>query len=146
MTPNEFATKLTGLECPTHIPKELRALAKANRLVIVFGASDDLMEFQGAIDEEIGAYEGATAVIDAEGLMPEFEEIENGDKDAFRDYFRREGRGVAITTLWCAEDGYSWTYKTDIPHATFEIVEDGKPYCRGIVFSLDHLKAEADHG
>ena len=43
--------------------------------------------------------------------------------------------GKKITAVWDT-DGYSWIYQTDIPHATFEIVEDGAPYCRGIIFAL----------
>ena len=36
----------------------------------------------------------------------------------------------------------SWSYLTDIPHKTFDIMEDGEIYCRGIVFSLDDLGEE----
>jgi hypothetical protein len=32
------------------------------------------------------------------------------------------------------KDGYYWQYKTDWPHKTFEITEDGEPWCKGIVF------------
>ena len=34
----------------------------------------------------------------------------------------------------------AWTYRTDIPHETFMIYEDGEPYCRGIVFNIDDVK------
>jgi hypothetical protein len=49
--------------------------------------------------------------------------------------------------LWCNDsegDGEraTWTYKTDIPHETFEIYDNGKLYCRGIVFSVDEVKKE----
>lgn len=142
MTPDGLAMKLTGLEYPVKIPDDLVALAKANGLVIVFGASDDLMEFRGAIDDEVGAYEGAVVSIDRVGLVPEFDQI---DKDAgsatelLRDFFKREGGGKTIRALWCPDDIYSWAYETTIPHATFEVVEDGEPYCRGIVFNLAAL-------
>lgn len=33
-----------------------------------------------------------------------------------------------------------WTYETDIPHETFVIYNDGEPYCRGIVFSVDDVR------
>jgi len=49
----------------------------------------------------------------------------------------------AVDALWAKEDGYSWTYRTDIPHATFEIVEDGEPYCRGIVIDVADLGGAA---
>lgn len=140
MTPKELAPQLTGREIGDETTPEIEAAAKAAGLVIVFGASDDLMEFRGAINEEIGAYEGAVATVDAEGLAPDYEEIiaahEHDMKDVLREYFRREDTGREIEALWDSEEPYSWTFKTDIPHETFEIIEDGEPYCRGIVFRL----------
>lgn len=48
-------------------------------------------------------------------------------------------KGAAkITAIW-DNYGYSWTYKTTIPHETFEIMEGEQKYCRGIVFSTDDL-------
>lgn len=55
------------------------------------------------------------------------------------EYVQRQKSAKSIEALWCKEDGYSWTYKTEIPHATFEVVEDEEPYCRGIVFALADL-------
>lgn len=142
MTPTELAATLTGIEYPVRIPKEIEAAARAAGLVIVFGASDDLMEFRGAIHDEVGAWNGATVRIDADGLVPDFDEIvgiERDRKDRLRDYFRREGASKTIEALWCATDDCSWTYKTDIPHAVFVVKEDDDVYCRGIVFSLAAL-------
>jgi hypothetical protein len=34
----------------------------------------------------------------------------------------------------------AWRFKTDIPHATFSIMEDDKVACYGIVFHVDDLK------
>lgn len=136
MTPIELAQRLNGLQYPLRIPKDLIAQAKESGLVIVFGASDDLMEFTGAFRDEFGCYDGGTAYVHATGLLPSFEDVDTGDKDALRDYFKQETSAVAIHALWGAEPEYSWTYRTDIPHETFEVVDDGKPHCRGIVFSL----------
>ncbi|MNW22346.1 hypothetical protein D3C71_2237660 [compost metagenome] len=52
---------------------------------------------------------------------------------------QRQKSAKSIEALWCKEDGYSWTYKTEIPHATFEVADGDEPYCRGIVFSLTGL-------
>lgn len=142
MNAKDLAQQLTGSEYRLTIPKELRLQAKAAGLVIVYGASDDLMEFDGAIHDEIDCYDGGTVRIDSKGIVPNFDELDKDDKDALRDYFQRENAGKIIEALWDSdlEPGYSWTYKTAIPHETFEIVEDGAPYCRGIVFSLADVK------
>ena len=34
---------------------------------------------------------------------------------------------------------YAWIYRTEIPHACFDILENGEKYCKGIVFSLNDL-------
>ena len=55
-----------------------------------------------------------------------------------------------IEAIWCPDgindnqgnhiDGISWAYKTEIPHETFFMHEDGQIYCRGIVFFKSDLK------
>lgn len=139
MNAKELAALLSGREYRDEITRGEAAQAKADGLVVIYGASDDLMEFEGAIYDAVNMYEGGFAYVDAAGLIPDYEHVDN-NKDALRDYFKREGGGKPIEALWCAEGDYSWTYKTDIPHETFEIVEDGAPYCRGIVFALVDVK------
>lgn len=141
MTPTEFAELLAGATYRNVITKEQAELAKQHGLVVVYGQSDDLIEFRGAIHDEAGAYDGATAYVDGKGLLRERADIE--DDDELKDYFARQPHAKPIEALWCDEDGYSWTYGTDIPHATFEVTEDGEPYCRGIVFALADVKAPA---
>lgn len=140
-TYEELARMLDGSEYPLRISADVLKQAQECGLVIVYGSSDDLMEFDGAICDEVGCYQGGTALIDEKGVLPCFADLAvDADKDALRDYFRREPNGKPIDALWCKEPGYSWTYKTAIPHATFEVMEDGENYCRGIVFALAHLK------
>jgi len=130
VTCNDLAEKLTGSEYPFDVPDRLQRSAKEDGLVIVFGASDDLMEFRGAINDEIGAYDGTTAYLTSAGLL----QSECEDEDC--PYFERAKAGAAtIVAIW-GDGEYSWTYATKIPHATFEITDDGGSYCRGIVFSL----------
>lgn len=115
--------------------KKLIAEAKQNGLVIVYGASDDLMEFRGAIDHELGAYDGTTAYLTPRGL------VQNYCNDDDCPYFERmKLSSPSIKAIWHEEGDYSWTFQTDIPHETFEITEDEKPYCRGIIFSLSDVK------
>jgi hypothetical protein len=52
-----------------------------------------------------------------------------------RAYFKRKG-GLPIKAIWAGEAGYSWNYETAIPHETFEVVENGLPYCLGLGFNL----------
>jgi hypothetical protein len=138
MTKEELAERIDGIQYPCRIHEELIQIAQAAGLVIVYGASDDLMEFEGAHREEIGCYDGGFAYVDQHGVLPDPEWIDD-DREAVQNYYHRKPNAKPIEALWCKEDGYSWTYKTDIPHATFEVMEDGEHYCRGIVFSLADL-------
>ena len=128
---------LTGREYGKEMRKEEEMQAKAAGLIVIFGASDDLMEFRGFVDDEIGA--PTDALIDAKGLLPNRDSID--DDASLKDFFAREPLARTVEALWCAEDGYSWTYRTTVPHATFEIVEGGEPYCRGIVIDVADLGA-----
>jgi hypothetical protein len=148
MTKEEWAAHLSGREYPLTIARRDIENMQAYRIVVVYGRSDDLMEFSGAIDDEVGAYQGTTVYVDGVGLIPNFDDLiadESIDsdgtdqKDRLRNYFQREGCGREIEAIWDGGCGYSWTYKTTIPHATFDIMDDDETYCRGIVFSLDEL-------
>ena len=139
MTKEELAAQLDGREYRGEITREEAATAKSAGLVVVFGASDDLMEFRGAIYDEFGCYGGRTALVDADGLLPEFESARD-DEDACRRYFERKLKARAIEAIWNGNaDGYAWTLKADIPHEVFAIMEEGEPFSRGIVFSLSSL-------
>lgn len=125
----EFAEKLNGRQYLNELTKELETYAKENGIVVVFGQSDDLMEFEGAMREEFGCYDGRQFAIDDFGNV--YGE-ENGIIPAHRHY---------LNAIWCPKGtDYSWAYETNIPHETFDIMEDDEPYCKGIVFYRKDLK------
>ena len=139
MTPKELAAQLNGSEYPFNLSATVEAEMRNLGLVVVFGAWDGLMEFEGAIYDEIGACHGAKVSVDARGLLTEFDYLcDEKDFSGLQDYFARLPGAKTIEAIPGAE-GYSWTYKTDIPHETFDIMEDGEKYCRAIVFSLSDL-------
>ena len=138
MDAKDLAAKLNGREYCREITDEEVRQAKEAGLVVVFGASDDLIEFRGAIRDEGDCYDGGTVLIDTKGVLPSWDEASESEESA-QEYFERKAKARTITALWAKEPGYSWTYKTDIPHETFEIVEDGEPYCRGIIFNIGDI-------
>lgn len=140
MTPQEMADQLDGRQYPLDISKEERKFMEQQGLVVVYGASDDLMEFGGAIYDEFGCYDGGTATIDKYGLFDSWETAKDSmdTEEEFQDYFDRKKASKQIEAIW-GKDDISWQYKTDIPHATFKILEDDDVYCIGIVFSIGEL-------
>ena len=130
----EIADILDGIEYDAEISEQDIQYAKENGAVIVFGASDDLMEIRGAIYDEVGCFAGGNAYFDKTGLL--VNECENEDCP----YFREMKSDAKVVTAVFDSEGYSWVYKTDIPHEAFEILKDGMKYCRGIVFWTGDLK------
>ena len=136
MNAKELAEKLNNCEIGNETTKEIESIAKENSLVIVFGASDDLMEFRGAIYEELGAYNGAKVKLNADGLL-----LNKCDSDDDCPYFAKlmMESTHSIEALW-ATNNIAWTYKTDLPYEIFNVMEDDEIYCRGIIFSLKDLE------
>ena len=143
MTKEELASKLNSREIGSEITKAEEAQAKENRLVVIFGASDDLCELRGAIKDEVGAYGDGLVQISREGvLLPEMEDTDEEvlRKYGFLDVLRASRRAaIEVKVWWCVGNGYSWSYETQVPHATFEIMEGTEKYCRGIVIDLKEL-------
>ena len=131
MTCKELAELLDGRQYLNEISLEEQEKAKDSGLVVVFGYSDDNIEFTGAIRDEIGCYEGGKVYVK--------------DGKIFKDNFMENGMPIderyAITAIFAPKNPYcSWIYKTDIPHETFKIYEDDELYCVGIVFDINRLE------
>lgn len=118
---------------------DLVAQAKALGLVIVYGVSDDLVEFDGAFRDQVGRYDGGTVLVDSQGVLDR-DQVDDDDDEAITAYTLRSKSARRIEALW-GQNGFDWSYETDIPHATFEIMEGAEPYCRGIVFAVADLVA-----
>jgi len=135
ITKEELVILLNGIEYPFSISDEIKNKMQGTDLVIVYGYSDDGMEFRGAIQDGIDCYDGGTAYLNSKGLL------HNGCEDDECPYFKKLKKSAAIIeALWCKEENISWTYKTDIKHVTFDIGEDGGLFCRGIIFNLSDVK------
>jgi hypothetical protein len=140
MSPAEFAARLNGREYGDEITNEEAQEARAAGLVVVYGYSDDNVELDGAILNEVSASNGTEVRISPRhGLIPSWESVDRDDEEDSRSYHDMVRGGFqTITAEWAPSDEpmLSWRFKTDIPHATFEVMEDGDVFCRGIVFRL----------
>lgn len=63
MNAKELAEILNDCKIGDEISKEIEQKAKENNLVVVFSASDDLIEFRGTIDDELDVYGGGIAYL-----------------------------------------------------------------------------------
>ncbi len=127
ITKEQLAEILNGAEYRNEMSNEEIDMAKENGLVVVYGASDDLMEFEGAISDEFGT----EAFFDKEG-----NQLERCDDDCPHSLraFEKANKIEADYTSG------GWVYTTEIPHAKFHIFEDNEVYCNAIIFSINDLK------
>lgn len=128
----KWAEKLDGRKYGNELTELEEKKLKALGLVVVFGASDDLCEFRGAIDDEVGCFDGGDIYVNAEGLIA-------NNMDMFDDFVPENSPEFVLIKMCWGLRGYSWICETDIPHESFDILEDGDPYCRGIIFNVDNM-------
>ena len=142
MTAKELAEMLDHREVGEEVEWGEERDIKGAGLVVVYGYSDDNVEFSGAIDEEVGAYEGTTIYLTKDGLLeePACGIAENIECPYF---IQVREKAQTIKAVWHDRGGPCWTFETDIPHETFTIMEDGEPWCIGIVFSMADLEVTA---
>ena len=105
---------------------EANAAAIMNGLVIGHCVSDDLCILEGAVYEEFGAYNGTNIYINGDGQVSE------------KPFEYKNCRHIQV--VWKDKSAPNWYFKTTIPHKTFDILEDGYPFCKGIVFCLDDIQ------
>ncbi len=135
MTAKELAEQLNGRDTGEEMEWGEAQDAKAAGLVVMYGYSDDNVELCGAINDEVGAYNGTTVYLTLDGVLQE--------PDCGQDYcpyFAREReKAKTVKAVWHDDGNPCWTFETDILHETFNIYEDGELFCVGIVFSADDL-------
>jgi len=106
--------------------------------VIAYGQSDDLLELEGAIRDEYGAYNGTTIKLNSFGV------VENQCEDEDCPYFLKEERDAKffIKAEWDSkEDDAIWLITSNIPHETFNIInDDNELWCKCIVFDMELLQ------
>lgn len=138
MTTKELAKRLTRRERGNEITRDEMQMADCFDLVVVFAYYDDAVEFRGAIDAEVGAYNGTVIYLTGDGIL---QEPACGTADTCTCPYFAAAKSTAkkITVTWHDAGLPCWTFETDIPHKTFTIFEDGYPWCRGIVFQRGAL-------
>lgn len=136
MNAAELAKLLDGRDYRSEMTAAEEQAAKANNLVVVFGASDDLVEFRGAIDDEIGAYSGCEVRLNEKGIAKP-----SCDDEDCPYFLKAIGDCATISTRGLADGG--WKFETKIKHETFRIYDfygtNRDIYCTGIVFSMADL-------
>lgn len=147
MTAQELAALLHGRQYRSEMTREEATQARIAGLLVVFGASDDLTEFEGVLRDEAGAYPGAEHSITAKCDL--FEPTEDA-RDLIKRGWTPPPIALRVKAEWCPEDfDGSWRITADCAPelcASFDVMEDDALYCRGIVVNWRGVLAALEGG
>lgn len=134
MKATELAKRLSGMDLDD-FPGDLAGEARRAGLVIVIGTSKNTVEFHGAIDDQINIEDGGAIHLDADGILPDVDDVAEAENAA---YYDRKRLSYLIDAEW-GQHGFPWSFTTAIPHHRFVVTNDGARYCRGIVFDVQAI-------
>lgn len=120
-TVQQIANILDGREYGNELQEHEIENFEKSGIVVVYGASDDLTEFSGAISDEQGI---GNIYFNKDGEFFDEDELSAKEKASLN----------RITTYQTP-----FRCETTIPHSTFRVMEDGEEYGIGIVFSVHNL-------
>lgn len=125
MNIDEVAELLDGRQYRSEVDLPLRALLQKENILVVYGASDDIVCLDGAIYDE-----WYWPVYLKDGKM-----ITNQCEEGCPYYEKEKLAGWKIDPIWPEENPF-WTFETELDHVTFNIWDGETLYCRGIVINL----------
>jgi hypothetical protein len=129
----QFSNILHKPEIENHFSDSEINCAKRNGLIIVSGYSDDLIELDGAIQEEGDCFMGNDFhLIQKNGEWKLEQGIGNYNNISAKWYEGTETDEFGETI--------PWTYETDIPHSDFLMTFRGDIFCKAFVFDIKDLK------
>ena len=130
MTREEFAKQLDNSAYPFELTPPDSIIAKQEGFVVIYGASDDLVELDGCYEEEAGCFDGGIVSFDGSGTSDDGEDHAN----LLEVYWCGKCNNKAITT------DATWEYRAGFPASTFSIYDDDELYCRGLVVDVKELQ------
>lgn len=146
MNAKELAAQLNGMAVGGKMTEQID-VAEDHDLIIAYCTPNELFELKGAGDTDSDVYESTDLcvfVFDDEYCL--FDKQSLGDKDDADDYeftaHEAAEKGNIIQAIAQPADvaGAAWLVKPAFPHETFDLLQGGKVFCRGAVFSTGALK------
>lgn len=127
-----FAKELDGREYGDEIKDiECEHAADAN-LLVVFGYSDDSVEFRGAFADGAGASSRERKTyFTRKGLLQPHDQRDC--ECPFCGYAAAVAAAMSVTS---SRDKNGWHFATDLSHAKFRVMKDGEQFCEGLVIQL----------
>jgi hypothetical protein len=124
----ELASLLNGFDADDRFTRSVVKLAKDSGLIIISALGNDTVILSGAVTDEFDLLHGGQIFIsnDNNECMPYTKN--NADKT------RKQ-----IEVFWEEHSYYKWKFLTLIKHSTYDLKKGGKPFCKGIIFSVTSI-------
>lgn len=128
MTSLELSTELNGRDADDKFTRYVVKISKENKLVIVTAIGRDTVFFNGAITEEFDLFKGGAIYLIKEG-------------NEYVAYTKQSDKGdrKKIEAFYESSRIFQWSFRTLIPHSTFDVKKGDKNFCKAIVFSLEDV-------
>lgn len=125
ITKEQLAAQINGRQYRDELTRKESEQAETSNLLVIYGASDDLLEFRGMIEDEAGAWDGTKVWVTKDR---DIKEKKPSDKS------------FEVRALWCVDGKTSpWHIEVDVPYAEFLIMEDDDTFCRGVVVDFTEI-------
>lgn len=126
----KWAELLNDREYMEELSEEEAKELKKDGIIVLFGASDDLCELRGAMNDEFDCWEGGRFAYVEERVC--FVDV-NYYKDNPDELIKIDLSARPYIDIEFGKNG--WKYKLpNIPQADFNILDNGEQYCVGKVF------------
>jgi len=143
-----YANSITGREYGDELTKAEETELKNLGFVAIFGYSEDTILFRGAIYDFVDAGNGTEFKLRSTHILPKtcgcnceycgFNSVKAEKLQVLlHDPTARPARSVRQRRR--RGESFTWTFITSVPHATFEVFDEGSPYCRGIIIDTKDL-------
>jgi hypothetical protein len=145
MTVQEWAERLNGIEYPADELDNYADELKKDGIMVIFGYSSDLLVFAGVINAEINAWDGTVVYIginnDGDIKIAEIRDLFNDSSFSGRREYIKKIISIRAPQNEKRKVWASWHITShDIePAYSFDIMEDGELFCRGILFETKEL-------
>lgn len=122
---------------------DLFSIAKDQGWLVVYGHSDDCIEFEGCFRDET-YYDSNKFVLDKHGLIPSWSEIDHEDEKACEEYFKRK-KSTPLLTLYVfdnkdyEDEKFMWVFDSTHQNHKFKIYDGDDPFCVGLVIDFKKL-------
>jgi hypothetical protein len=123
ITLKDFAAMLHGRDSQPNLTANELLLANQRGFVVVYGDSDDRVEFEGAIKAEGHtnplARDGPAGVL----VLSDDGKLLDEDSSLYKQYVEANRNVIAV--FYCSKDRLNWVFESDIPHETFLTYDGG---------------------